>query len=309
MHSETSISRRDFIKVGAGGAAVAAGGMAPSVQGAMLPGSEQAGKPVKVYMMTDLEGVSGIYDSDLQCLPYHCPRWVESQQLLTGEVNAAVDGLMEGGATEVVVRDGHDGSQSLSALTIHPHARLLSGNPISPTGEVDSSYSAYVFVGQHAMAGAQDGILNHSFSSLAIQNIWVNNKLVGEIGGNTMNAGSFGVPVIMLAGDTAACKELRALVPQAECAAVKSGVSRGAGFMLPHSQSCALIRETARRAMKRLAEIPPYRVAGPVELKIEFTTRGVRQFLPREGVQQLNERTWSFRGKDFRDAWLKWEGF
>jgi D-amino peptidase len=309
MSSETSISRRDFIKVGASGAAVAAGGVAPRVQGATLPGSGEADKPVKVYMMTDLEGVSGIYDSDLQCLPYRCPRWAESQQLLTGEVNAAVDGLIEGGATEVVVRDGHDDSRSLSTLTIHPHARLLSGKPISPTGEVDSSYSAYIFVGQHAMAGAQDGILNHSFNSLGIQNMWVNNMLVGEIGGNTMNAGTFGVPVIMLAGDTAACKELHALVPQAECAAVKSGVNRGAGFMLSHPQSCALIRETARRAMKRLGEIPFYRVTGPVELKIEFTTRGVRQFLPREGVEQLDERTWAFRGRDFRDAWLKWEGF
>ena len=309
MSTKPGMSRRDFFKAGASGAAIAAAGMPPSLKGSPLPAQMPAGKPAKVYMMTDMEGVSGIFDSDLQCMPYACPRWAESQQLLTGEVNAAVDGLMEGGATEVIIRDGHDDSRSLSVLTIDPRARLLTGKAVSPTLELDPSYSAFIFVGQHAMAGARKGILNHSYNSLGIQNIWVNNRRVGEIGGNAMLAGSFGIPVIMLAGDTAACKELRSLVPEAECAEVKSGVSRGAGFMLPHANACALIRETARRAMQRLPEMPPYRVARPVEVKVEFTTRGVKRYRPREGVQQLDERTWAFRGRDFREAWLKYSNF
>ena len=79
----------------------------------------------------------------------------------------------------------------------------------------------------------EKAILSHSYSSLGIQNIWVNNKPVGEIGGRVMLAGYFGVPVVMLSGDTAACKELHDLVPAAECAEVKSGVSRTSGYMLP----------------------------------------------------------------------------
>ncbi|MGH9328770.1 MAG: M55 family metallopeptidase [Terriglobia bacterium] len=256
----------------------------------------------KIFVNTDLEGVSGIF-SELQCSPHVGPRWAESHQLLTGEVNAAVDGLAEGGATEITVWDGHDSSRSLSALDLSPKARLLGGLPVPATRELDASYSAFVFVGQHAMAGARKGILNHSFSSLGVQNMWVNNHRVGEIGIGVMLAGSFGVPAIMLSGDTAASKEIRALVPQAECAEVKRGVSRTAGFMLPHPKACALIQETARRAMSRIPEIPPYRVAGPVEFKVEFTTRGVKQFRPRDGVEQLDERTWVFRANDIRDAW------
>src|SRR5271157_3333419 len=96
----------------------------------------QTGTSKKVFMITDMEGVSGIYDSELQCQPFQSPRWEESHKLLTGEVNAAVEGLLAGGATDVVVWDGHDSSQSLSVLDIHPKARLLTGTPVSPTGEL-----------------------------------------------------------------------------------------------------------------------------------------------------------------------------
>jgi len=268
--------------------------------------SARAADSKKVYMITDMEGVDGIFDSDLQCLPYKSPRWEESHRLLTEEVNAAVDGLLAGGATDVVVWDGHDSSQSLSVLDIHPKARLLTGEPISPTLELDPSYSAVVFIGQHAMAGAVNGILSHSYSSLGVQNMWVNGKPTGEIGARVMLAGTFGIPVIMLSGDTAACRELHDLVPEAECAEVKSGVSRTAGYMLAHPAACALIRAKAQRAMERRAEVKPYKISGPVEVKVEFTTRGERTFHPREGVERANERTWVFRGKDIVEAWLKY---
>src|SRR5712691_11539957 len=168
----------------------------------------QEAQQKKVFMITDMEGVDGIFNSDLQCIPYQSPRFEESKKLLTGEINAAVDGLLEGGATEVVVWDGHDSSRTLSALDIHPRARLLTGAPVSPKLELDSSYSALVFIGQHAMAGAEKGILSHSYSSEGIQNIWVNNKLTGEIGARVMLAGTFGIPAIMLSGDAAACREI-----------------------------------------------------------------------------------------------------
>jgi D-amino peptidase len=271
--------------------------------------ADQTSKFKKVFVITDLEGVSGIVDSDTQCSPYQSPRWEESRKLLTGEVNAAVDGLLEGGATEVVVWDAHDGSRTLSVTDIHPKAWLLAGSPVSPTMELDASYSAAVFIGQHAMAGAEKGILSHSYDSRGIQNIWVNGKPTGEIGARTMLAGTFGVPVIMLSGDAAACKEIRDLVPGAECAEVKQGVSRTAGFMLPHAAACALIREKARRAVERLGEFKPYKITGPAEVKVEFTPRGTQDFAPREGVERLNDRTWVFRGKDVVDAWLKYSSF
>ena len=277
-----------------------------SLLAVLNPAASKGKNPKKVFMITDMEGVSGVFSSELQCEPLESPRFQEAHKLLTGEVNAAVDGLLEGGASGVVVWDGHDSSRSLSALDINPKALLLTGQPVSPTLELDSSFAAMVFVGQHAMAGAMNGILNHSFSSLGVENMWINNKPVGEIGVRVMLAGSFGVPTIMLSGDTTACEELHALVPKAECATVNSGASRTAGFMLPHPTAAALIKQKAQRAMERLGEIPPYKIEGPVEAKIQFTTRGVQYFQRREGIEQIDERTWTFRGKDLKDAWLKY---
>lgn len=257
-----------------------------------------------MLIMSDMEGVDGIFNWAEQCNPLKSPRWKESQELLTGEINAAVEGLIAGGATEVVVWDGHDGGETLSATDIHPKARLLIGSPIPPIREFDSTFSAIVFVGQHAMAGAEDSVLPHSFF-FNIQNLWVNGKLVGEIGIRAMVAGEMGVPAIMLAGDTAACREIRELIPQVECAEVKSGVSATAGFTLPHSAACELIRSKAETAMKRVGEFKPYRIDGPVEVKVEYTTSGAPGPDLRRITRRVDERTVVYTGKNIIDAWFK----
>lgn len=304
MAEKEGISRRDFFKKSAAtGAGIAAAQAVPSVLDAEgRPPSEPKGR--KVLIMSDMEGVDGIFDWAGQCNPLKSPRWKESQSLLTGEVNAAVDGLWAGGATEVVVWDGHDGGESLSASEVDPRARLLIGSPIPPIREFDSSFSAIVFVGQHAMAGAQNGILPHSYF-FDIQNLWVNGRLVGEIGIRAMIAGEMGVPAILLAGDTAACNEIRELIPQVECAEVKSGVSPTAGFTLPHTAACELIRTGAERSMKRLEEFKPYRVEGPVEVKVEFTTSGAPGPSLRRASRRIDERTVVYTGKNIIDAWFK----
>lgn len=238
-------------------------------------------------MITDMEGVDGIFNFDDQCVPFKSPRWAESQKLLGDEVNAAVDGLYVGGATEVVVADLHDSSRSLSVLTIDPRAKLLQGKGIPPTLGIDSSYEAVVFIGQHPMAGTKDGILSHTYA-FTIENLWVNKIKVGEIGSRTMVAGYFGVPVIMLAGDTAACKEFHGLVPNGECAAVKTGLSRTGGISLSHKAACDLIRQKSQLAMEHLSEFKPYKVSNPVQIKVEFTVQSTPVFWPRPGVERLN---------------------
>src|SRR5258708_5706769 len=128
-----------------------------------------------VFLITDAEGVAGICRQDQTD-----PKDSEMRQLLTGEINAAVEGFYEGGAEEVIVWDGHDGSQTLSALTIHPRAKLIIGSlPITMT--LERRYAAIGFLGQHARANRRGGIMAHSYSSLGIQTMLMNGKPVGEI--------------------------------------------------------------------------------------------------------------------------------
>ena len=254
-----------------------------------------------VFVITDVEGVAGVCRQDQTD-----PKDAEMRQLLTGEVNAAVEGFIAGGADEVIVWDGHDGSQSLSALSIHPRAKLLMGG-LGATMTLERGYAGVAFLGQHSMANVRAGIMAHSYSSLGIQNMLMNGKPVGEIGTRAALAGWYRIPVIFLSGDITAVEELKAIVPQAELVAVKEGLARYTCITMPAEQARQAIREGAARAMKKLAQIPPYRIEGPVTFEIEHTTRNS---LPIDaglapGTEVVDDRTIRYRGKDFLEAWIR----
>jgi D-amino peptidase len=257
------------------------------------------GQKKTVFLITDAEGVGGVCRQDQTD-----PKDQEMRQLLTGEVNAAVEGFLAGGADEVVVWDGHDGSQTLSTLTIHPKAKLVMG-VLNGSMMMERHFSAVAYVGQHSRADVRGGIMAHSFSSLGIQNMLMNGKPVGEIDMIAAMAGHFGTPVIMLSGDQAAANELHEIVPDAELAVVKEGVGRYTCISLSASAARDAIREAARRSVSKIGSIKPYTVAGPVTLQVEYTTRNS---LPldaeiRAGAEVLDDRTIRFKGKDVLEAW------
>jgi D-amino peptidase len=255
-----------------------------------------------VFMITDAEGVAGVCRQDQTD-----PKNTEMRQLLTGEINAAVDGFLEGGADEVIVWDGHDGSQTLSALTIHPKAKLIIGN-LGLTMLLERRFAGIAFIGQHARANSRGGIMAHSYSSLGIQNMLMNGKPVGEVETRAALAGAFQTPVIFLSGDQAAVADLHAIVPQAETAEVKEGLSNYACISLSATSARTLIREGAARGMRKLGQIPPYRLDGPVTFQIEYTTRNALPVDIPVGAEMLDARTVRYRGYDFMDALKRYRG-
>jgi D-amino peptidase len=256
-----------------------------------------------VFIVTDAEGVAGICRQDQTD-----PKDTELRALLTGEINAAVEGFYAGGADEVIVWDGHDGSQTLSTLTIHPRARLLMGYP-GVLMTLDRHYAAIAFVGQHARANSRGGVLAHSYSSLGIETMLVNDKPVGEIESRAALAGAFNTPVIFLSGDQAAADDLHAIVPEAELAVVKQGIADYACLSLSAPAAQALIRDRAKMAMKKITDVKPYKIAGPVTMQIEYTARNVPgpDARYRPGVEVVDARTLRFHGKDFIEAWTRAE--
>ena len=252
-----------------------------------------------IFLITDAEGVGGVCRQDQTD-----PKDQEMRQLLTGEVNAAVEGFFAGGADEVVVWDGHDGSQTLSTLTIHPRAKLVMG-ALGSSMLMERRYSAVAYVGQHSKANIRGGIMAHSYSSFGIQNMLLNGKPVGEIDVIAAMAGHFGIPVILLSGDQAAANELKEIVPNAELAVVKEGLGRYNCISLSAAAARDMIMEAAARSVSKIGSIKPYTVPGPVTLQIEYTTRNS---LPvdaekRAGAEVLDDRTIRFRGKDILEAW------
>src|ERR1044071_4762329 len=257
------------------------------------------GQKRTIFLITDAEGVGGVCRQDQTD-----PKDVEMRQLLTGEINAAVEGFLAGGASDVLVWDGHDGSQTLSTLTIHPKAKLVMG-ALGPSMLMERRWAAVAYVGQHSKANVRGGIMAHSYSSLGIQNMLLNGKPVGEIDVIAAMAGHFGTPVIMLSGDQAAANELHEIVPDAELAVVKEGIGRYTCISLSAAEARDVIRDAARRSVAKIGSIQPYKIASPVTLQVEYTTRNS---LPldaesRAGAEGLDDRTIRFRGKDVLEVW------
>jgi D-amino peptidase len=267
------------------------------ISAVLLPAQQK-----RILVITDGEGIAGICRQE-QTEPDN----PELRAALAGEANAAVEGFLAGGADEVVVWDGHDGSRTLSALTIHPKAKLLMG-AVGHTGTLERGYAAIAFVGQHAMANVQKAIMGHSFSSLGIQNMKANGKPVGEIDVWAANAGHYNIPVIFLSGDQAAADELKSIVPDAELVVVKEGLARYTCLTVSAERAREMTREGAKRAMAKISRIKPYKINGPVTLEIEFTTRNSLGLDSgaREGTEIVDDRTIRFKGASFLEAWKRY---
>jgi D-amino peptidase len=171
-------------------------------------------------------------------------------------------------------------------------------------------FATIAFVGQHARANRERAVMAHSYSSLGIQKLTMNGAEVGEIETRTALAGAFNVPVIFLSGDRAAAEDLHAIVPDAEVAIVKDGISYYACESMSAAAAQTLIEKQAEAAWRKLARIKPYKVNGPVTIEMELTTRSTPSpdAVLGEGVERAGPRTLRYKGKDFLETWTRWSG-
>lgn len=228
---------------------------------------------MRIYMMTDLEGVAGVVSFTDQS--YAGATYLDhARRLLTAEVNAAAEGLFEAGASEILVVDGH-GAGGICFEDLHPDVTLCHGRGhVLPTFNRDmlGSYDAAVMIGQHAMAGVATGNQNHTQSSQAIDGYRLNGKPIGETAQFALMCGAFGVPLIYFTGDKDGCDEAAALIPALKTVAVKDGLGRNAQITLSAQAARQAIRSGAKIAVEqhRAAPIPPLVWPGPYILEKRF---------------------------------------
>lgn len=240
----------------------------------MTPIMEYKKSKLKILIAADMEGVSGLTHFD-QVTPGHA-EWQRFRKIMTGDVNAAVRGALEAGATEIVVTDGHWDGCNILIEDLDPHARLNSGSP-SPLSMVEganeSDLNAAFFVGYHARIGTQNAILDHTWSSVRVQNLRLNGKLVGETGLNAALCGYFDIPVLLVTGDQSLAAEAREWIPGVETAIVKQAHGRSSAELLPIPLAHKRISEAAAQAVVRFrsGKAPaPLKVQTPITLGLEF---------------------------------------
>ena len=265
---------------------------------------------MRVHIISDIEGVAGIVkwgqtDGSEDAL------YQEGRALYTEEINAAVRGAKAAGATEIVVMDCHGAGGDYTFNSLLPDKLdpgcefVVQEHWTEYTGFLEEGCDAALFVGMHAMAGTPDGVLSHTVSGQAWQNLRFNGTPVGETGINAALCGHWGCPVVLVTGDRAVCGEARALLGERlTTVEVKVGLGRFSARQLPAVRARELIEEGATRALGDLAAVQPYDPGRPCEIEIDFTTPDrLEEYRNRKGVEVTGPRSLVARGDDWWTAW------
>lgn len=255
----------------------------------------------KIYINTDLEGISGVYKFD-QTRFKDTPLNIQACEYFMGDLEAVIRGLHDAGVKDIVVLDGH-GSQVIIPHMMVDGAKYITGKPRPGAGnlsELDSTFSGMILLGFHAMMGTPDGVLNHTQSSKSENRYWYNGVESGEIAQNAAIAGYYGVPVIMVTGDEALCREAdRFFGKNVVKVAVKKGLSREAAVLYPFGETRKALYEGAKQAVKAIPLCKPYILKTPIRVREEYLNLDPKlpkpELVKKEGVAQdaLHIFTWS----------------
>ena len=221
--------------------------------------------PVQVYVVVDMEGISGIVN--IHQVSLGRPEFAEGRQLLAGDVNAAVAGAFEAGADRVVVCDFHDSRRNFPIADMDPRAEYEVPHA-SMMPALERGFDALVVVGMHARSGTRRAFLEHTVDP-AWHRYWTDGVERGEFALLAFVAGSFDVPVVFVSGDRAAMGEAHALVPTIEGVAVKEGLARDWCRTLAPARAHELIRAGVTRALTRQDRPAPVELQFPVPVRLE----------------------------------------
>lgn len=264
--------------------------------------AEKAQKGLKVFISADMEGIGGVIhwdDVSRQGKDYALFR-----RLMTQETNAAIEGALEAGATEILVRDSHGSARNILPDVLGPEAVLLrdwSGGPLSMMEGIDETFDAVVFIGYHARAGTPNAVLKHTMTG-TIYDVVLNGKKMPEAGINGAIAGYFGVPVVFIAGDLAVCKQAKELFGDIETAAVKEGIGKAAKMLHP-LKAQELIKKKTTLALKRLKDFKPFRLKPPFKMEVTFKDEERAEnasWIP--GAKRTGNTSVSFTSNDFMEV-------
>lgn len=254
---------------------------------------------MKVYVVCDLEGVAGIVDFKKQCIEDGA-YYQQAINIATRELNALIEGAIEGGATEIFAWSGHGAFPGgINVELLHPECKLvMHAGDAGPVG-YDESFDAMMLHGLHGMVGS-GAVLSHSFSPFP-KNIWVDNLKIGEIALNMASFGEKGVPTVLVTGDMTAIEEAKALVPGIEGAIVKWALDEKEKFgalsvrkviSLSPEKAQSIIKEAARNAIEKIGLVKPFMIPIPFNLRVEYIeakyAKGITTSL---GVTRLDEVT------------------
>ena len=257
---------------------------------------------MKVHMTVDMEGMAGLAhesQADRKGVDYERMR-----ELLTGEVQAAVEGAKAGGAKEVVICDAHDTGLNLIVEKLDDDVVVIEGGAydLGMMAGISKDFDAAFQIGYHSMRDTHAGTIGHTYT-YSCSALKLNGTRVGESGLSAAIAGDFGVPVVLVSGDLHAVREAEKLIKGVVGVPTKEGVGVYSCSTLTPQKARTEIRKGAKEAMKRVGKVKPYVVKKPVTMEVSFIRTIMAQYcshIPQ--VKRLDDKTVSYRAKDMADA-------
>jgi D-amino peptidase len=247
---------------------------------------------VKIFISFDMEGVAGIVDWS-QCTAPGQP-YEEGRKLLLGEVNAAIDGALRGGATEIVCNDSHGTMNNLDPAELHGRAAYIAGRhkPLYMMEGMDDSVDAVFFIGYHGSISGASSVLSHTYNPAVVSKVELNGVECGESGINGLVALAYGAPVALITGDQQTITEGNPFFKDAERVVVKQSITRFAASALHPLDARDKIAAGAMTAALRAASIPVPDITLPARLDVHTRTADMAQVASWvKGVERTGTRT------------------
>jgi D-amino peptidase len=234
---------------------------------------------MKVFIAVDMEGATGVAHRE-HLLPGGND-YERARRWLTGDVNAAVEGAVAAGATDVLVNDGHGNMRNVLIDDLHDAARLVVGPAqarnkplVQVTGIEEGGFEAAMFVGFHSRAGTPGGLLSHTWVGALVHEIRLQGVPAGETLLDAAIVGHFGVPVVLVTGGDDVVREAKADLGQdLECVEVKRALGPSACASRTPRRAQATIRAAAEKAVRERARRRPWTTSPPVRMEVEFHRR------------------------------------
>lgn len=265
---------------------------------------------MKILISADIEGASGVaslketgYPARPTGDPETKPDYLNARHWLTADINAAVEGALEAGATRFVLHDSHGTDyRNVDLNELHPAVEVVRGIPIVfyEESDLDKSFDAAFMIGMHARAG-EAGLISHVLDWPRITAVRINNLAVSESHITVELAGAFGIPTVLITGDDTICAEISEWSgDNIEPAVVKYSLSRYAARCLPLGEAHATIKEAARRGVERAKNVQPSYLTSPYVLEVDLIDREAARYASwMPGVEYDGNRTITYRHADF----------
>ncbi|WIB12692.1 M55 family metallopeptidase [Curtobacterium sp. MCPF17_052] len=264
---------------------------------------------MKIWISYDMEGVAGIVDWD-QCRP-GSDGYALGCALLLDEVNAAIEGAVAGGATEVLLNDSHSRMSNLDPrAVVHPDkVRFITGRhkPMYMMQGLDDTVDGAFLIGYHgSISGGSRPRCRTPTTPRSSPVPASTARGWGESGINALVTAHHGVPIALVTGDEVTWDETEPFAPDAEHVVTKTSITRASADSLHPTESCRRIHDAAERAARRVGEMASAPITAPATLELDLQTGDMADVATWVGgVDRTATRTVAIRGDDLLSVFTR----